>query len=68
MYTYAIRLGWTIIDTMQEQRKLPTFMQYAMTASREALEDASWFPKDPKEQEMTVSYHVRAQLSRLIHV
>lgn len=31
------------------------FMQYAMAASAEALEDSGWLPKSDLEQEMTVS-------------
>ena len=32
------------------------FMQYAVVATKEALEDADWHPEDPKEQEMTVCF------------
>ena len=31
------------------------YMQYAVVAAREALDDAGWHPEDPKEQDMTVS-------------
>lgn len=30
------------------------FVQYAMAASFEALEDANWFPKSEHDKEMTV--------------
>ncbi len=36
---------------------MPTFMQYAMAASHEALADAAWYPRTPEEQEMTVGNH-----------
>ncbi|KAL6717134.1 Mitochondrial beta-keto-acyl synthase [Lecanora helva] len=32
---------------------MSTFMQYAVAASHEALEDAAWFPESLEEQEMT---------------
>jgi 3-oxoacyl-(acyl-carrier-protein) synthase len=31
------------------------FMQYAMAASKEALEDAGWSPHTEQEKEMSVS-------------
>ena len=34
---------------------MSTFMQYAMWASGEALEDAAWHPKTDQQREMTVS-------------
>ena len=34
---------------------MPTFMQYAVAAAHEALQDAAWSPKTSREQEMTVS-------------
>ena len=30
------------------------FMQYAVVASQEALDDAHWHPKSEEDQEMTV--------------
>lgn len=39
----------------QEERRMSTFMQYAMVASHEALQDANWHPKSNLEREMTVS-------------
>lgn len=33
------------------------YMQYAMAASQEALEDAGWSPRSEQEEEMTVSFH-----------
>lgn len=35
---------------------MSTFMQYAMLASSEALEDAGWRPKTERQREMTVSH------------
>lgn len=35
---------------------MSTFMQYAMIASKEALEDAGWRPESEEQREMTVSY------------
>lgn len=32
---------------------MSTFMQYAMLASSEALEDAGWCPKGDQQREMT---------------
>ena len=34
---------------------MSTFMQYAMLASSEALEDAAWRPESDQQREMTVS-------------
>ena len=34
---------------------MPRFMQYAMVAAKEALDDAGWRPEDPNDLEMTVS-------------
>ena len=39
---------------MQEERKMSRYMQYAMAATQEALDDAGWHPQDEKEKEMTV--------------
>lgn len=33
------------------------YMQYAMVASQEALQDAGWSPRTEQEEEMTVSSH-----------
>jgi hypothetical protein len=33
---------------------MATFMQYAAITTDEALQDANWYPEDPKDQEMTV--------------
>lgn len=35
---------------------MSTFMQYAMLASSEALEDAVWRPKTDHQREMTVKH------------
>lgn len=45
---------------------MSTFMQYAMAASSEALEDAGWSPSTGQQQEMTVSHessNVKCQMS-----
>lgn len=34
---------------------MPKFMQYAMVAAKEALDDAGWYPEDPNDLDMTVS-------------
>ena len=36
---------------------MSTFMQYAILASAEALEDAAWHPKTDQQREMTVSQY-----------
>jgi 3-oxoacyl-(acyl-carrier-protein) synthase len=33
---------------------MPTFMQYAVVAAQEALNDAKWQPANPTDQEATV--------------
>ena len=45
------------VNSVQEQRRMSMFMQYAMLASNEALQDAAWRPKSDQQREMTVSYH-----------
>ena len=35
---------------------MSTYMQYAMQASSEALEDAGWRPNTDQQREMTVSH------------
>ena len=32
------------------------FMQFAIVAAKEALDDADWHPQEPVEQEMTVCF------------
>ncbi|KAL8651904.1 MAG: hypothetical protein Q9210_002994 [Variospora velana] len=44
---------WRVLTVEQEERRTSKFMQYAITAAHEALEDASWHPKSEEEQEMT---------------
>ena len=34
---------------------MPTFMQYSLAATKEALEDARWQPETQEELERTVS-------------
>ncbi|KAK7732064.1 hypothetical protein SLS57_001044 [Botryosphaeria dothidea] len=41
---------------MADERKMALFAQYAMAASREALEDAAWRPKTEKDLEATGVY------------
>ena len=41
---------------MQEERKMSRYMQYAMAATQEALEDAEWHPQEEHEKEMTVCW------------
>jgi len=55
--------GWTASEWLSsdEQRRMSTFMQYAMTASHEALEDSGWKPQTTEQQEMTVSYYITAE-------
>lgn len=36
-----------------EQRRLPTFVQYAMASTQMALDDAGWHPETPEDQEAT---------------
>ena len=36
---------------------MSTFMQYAISASSEALEDAGWRPRTDHQREMTVSHN-----------
>ena len=43
---------------------MPTWMQYAMAASQEALEDAGWHPKTEEEQRKTV----KAYSLRVCHI
>ena len=42
------------------------FMQYAMVATKEALEDAGWTPEDPLEQEATVKLHDARNIGRAL--
>lgn len=39
------------------------FMQYAVTASHEALKDAGWYPKSEEEREMSVRFSQHPQFS-----
>ena len=43
------------VDNMKEQRRMSTFMQYAMLATSEALDDAAWRPETDQQRELTVS-------------
>ncbi|KAL8695066.1 MAG: hypothetical protein Q9218_000434, partial [Villophora microphyllina] len=47
--------AWRASDwlTRDEERRMSRFMQYAATASQEALDDAGWQPKSEAEQEMS---------------
>ncbi|KAL8927533.1 MAG: hypothetical protein Q9208_002338 [Pyrenodesmia sp. 3 TL-2023] len=42
-----------VLTMIKEERRTSKFMQYAITAAHEALEDANWRPKNEEEQEMT---------------
>ena len=46
---------------------MSTFMQYAILASGEALEDAGWRPQSDQQREMTVG-RVMSGFSRLIQL
>ncbi len=37
----------------KDRRKIETFIQYALSASKEAIEDSNWIPKNEKESERT---------------
>lgn len=37
------------------------FMQYAVTASQEALDDAGWYPQSEEEREMSVCFPQHTQ-------
>ena len=52
---YLVRKDDAIVDNMKEQRRMSTFMQYAMLAASEALDDAAWRPETDQQREMTVS-------------
>ena len=39
------------------------FMQFAIVAAKEALDDANWHPQEPLEQEMTVCFQLILRLS-----
>lgn len=59
--------------TVQEERKMSKFMQYAMAATQEALDDARWHPQEEHQKEMTVeqvtpgfSTRVLTHLGRLL--
>lgn len=43
-----------VLTMIKEERRTSKFMQYAITAAHEALEDADWRPRNEEEQEMTV--------------
>ncbi|KAH7055736.1 3-oxoacyl-synthase-like protein [Macrophomina phaseolina] len=50
--------GWSAKEWLQpgDERKMALFAQYAMAASQEALEDASWHPKSDEDLEATGVY------------
>lgn len=39
---------------MQEERKMATFAQYAMSCAEQALDDAGWHPTTKEDLEATV--------------
>ena len=52
---YLVRTENDNVDNMKEQRRMSTFMQYAMLATSEALDDAAWHPETDQQRELTVS-------------
>ena len=44
------------------------FMQYALVAAKEALDDAEWAPEDPLEQEATVSLYDARRMRQALTV
>ena len=55
-YDYILSKRSASSNSLQDQRRMSTFMQYAMAASSEALDDAGWHPNTDQEQEMTVTH------------
>ncbi|KAL8820177.1 MAG: hypothetical protein Q9191_007570, partial [Dirinaria sp. TL-2023a] len=47
--------GWQASDWLSkdDERRMSRFMQYAVAATREALDDALWHPEDERQREMT---------------
>ena len=43
-----------VVDPVQDGRRMAKFMQYAIVAAQEALDDAGWHPESPRDQDMTV--------------
>ena len=52
---YLVRKEDDNVDNTKEQRRMSTFMQYAMLATSEALDDAAWRPETDQQRELTVS-------------
>ena len=52
---YLFRKEDYSVDNLKEQRRMSTFMQYAMLATSEALDDAAWRPETDQQRELTVS-------------
>ena len=52
---YLVRTEDDNVDNTKEQRRMSTFMQYAMLATNEALDDAAWHPETDQQRELTVS-------------
>ena len=52
---YLVRKEDDNVDNVKEQRKMSAFMQYAMLATSEALDDAAWRPETDQQRELTVS-------------
>jgi 3-oxoacyl-(acyl-carrier-protein) synthase len=47
-------LALPMFISLQDERRMAQFAQYAMVASEEALTDAGWFPKGEADLEATV--------------
>lgn len=55
MSASLIYLTSSFTNTRQDERRMAKFMQYAVVAAKEALDDARWKPESAEAQEATVS-------------
>lgn len=63
----SLAVGGLILTTLQDERKMAKFAQYAMASAEEALDDAGWAPTMQEELEATVDRSViRPAYSMLI--
>ena len=46
----------SLLTYSKDERRTARFMQFAIVAAKEALDDANWRPQEPIEQEMTVCF------------
>ncbi len=53
------------LDDRQEERKMSRFMQFAVSATQEALDDAGWHPEEEHDKEMTVGSRYSRTLSQV---